>query len=530
MSNSIEILIEADNQASKTFEQVTKDADTNVKNIKGIGEKAKKSTEFVGVLANALGGSELGQFAQQLGSITEKTSQFAEVSKTGGAGAMAFKAGLVAAVAVIAFQVGSAIGNAIFQTAKWAEKLKESADRAKELASESAKVNAIRLSDTKEDIELISDPAEKRKALEALFKATQKELIGTENQVKQSKKEVEAWNAAWFKTGNRAAFSVQANAKLEDDKARLKVLQDETLAQQRLLNDRTANNEALKKSNALKSQDEAYLEGLRKELELLTAKDKLGVKAKQSTNSDDAEEKASGLLKQIEAAKTKEEADKLAISTTKDLTKKSDDYIAGLRKEVDLLRAKKEEIAGVQATQNTFGDAAKSEAEKLIKERDMLKEKADTEKKAADQKAQQIQKIADLKQSELDKLAEEQVLLTQGKEAAHAFNLEKQGLSKEDAKSIARQQAVNDKLKAKPETKSNIDTALQASESRLLTRGTDNESQKIAEATQASSLALQSMLAVMLPSLPNLTGINDLRGLMAIIAKNTDNEYAKVGD
>jgi hypothetical protein len=87
MSESVKILIEAENRASAVIDTTAKDIDNKVKSIKASGEQAKKSTEFFGSIANALGGSEIGAFAGQLSQLTEKTSQFAEVQKLGGAGA-----------------------------------------------------------------------------------------------------------------------------------------------------------------------------------------------------------------------------------------------------------------------------------------------------------------------------------------------------------------------------------------------------------------------------------------------------------
>jgi hypothetical protein len=98
-----------------------------------------------------------------------------------------------------------------------------------------------------------------------------------------------------------------------------------------------------------------------------------------------------------------------------------------------------------------------------------------------------------LKQTELDKLAEEQVLLTQGKEAAHAFALEKQGLSKADAANIAAQQAQNDAIKAKQTAKPNAPTQQinPAFEARLLTRGAGGDPQADTAKNTAAMLAEQ---------------------------------------
>ena len=182
------------------------------------------------------------------------------------------------------------------------------------------------------------------------------------------------------------------------------------------------------------------------------------------------------------------------LKETKANEAKSESYLEGLRNEVALLKAKGDEVFKIEAGQKTFGAADNAEAAALLKERDILKKNQD-EKATADAKAEQeANRIADLKQTELDKLAEEQVLLTKGKEAAHAFALEKQGLSKADAANIAAQQAQNDALKAKQTAKAPTQQINQAFEARLLTRGpTQGDPQAVIAQNTAAMLAEQKL-------------------------------------
>ena len=475
MSNSVEILIEADNQASKTFEQVTKDIDENVKNIKGVGEKAKKSTEFVGVLANALGGSELGAYAQQLAGITDKVSQFSEVSKAGGAGALAFKAGLVAIVAVAAFKVGQALRDIILDTKRWTEELAAAEKESLRLADALAKVSEQRFRIESAENAAIRDPAERMQASKNQLDAINGEIDSKNklvNQLKANAAKIADENAQTgddFFGFNTAGID-QIKKTIAETEKQTDLLRTQRDVLVEMTTPRAQALESLKQENALKDKSESYIEGLQKELDLLQAKDKILARAQQNTFGDDDAKKAAGIASQIEAIKTREEADK-----------KADAYWATVGQE-------------------------------------MIREKADLEKKTADQKAAQIQKIADLKQNELDKLAEEKVMLTQGKEAAHAFNLEKQGLSREDAKSIASQQAANDKLRAKlgakpgASTSSSADTTLQASETRLLTRG-DSRADAMHKIAEASLVTLDA-----------------IKTANEKIASKPANEYEKVGD
>jgi len=475
MSESVKILIEAENKASAVIDKTAKDLDARIQTIKTSGEQAKKSTEFFGTIANALGGSELGAFAGQLAGLTEKTSQFAEVQKLGGAGALAFKAGLAAAVGVIAFQVGSALGNVIFQTEKWTKALAKANEEAKKLANDAAQLQAVRFSENKEDVELIRDPDKKREAYQGLLEDLKKNLIGVEADVRRGKKEVAEWDAAWLKTGNRAAFADQAKEKLDVDKARLEALKGQRLEIEKVLGPRAAENALIKEQNALQDKSEAYLENLRNELEItqaIGAEKQRQVKTKQGgAFGSEAVDEANKLLQAIEAAKE---------ASAKQ--EKSDAFIAGLREEIELLKAKKDEVFAIEAGRKAFGAEASNEAAQLLAEREALIQKRDAAKQ-----------VEEIRQRELDRLEEERILLEKGKEAAHAFNLEKQGLTKADAQRIASEQAAVDKIKQKQSAKQDT-PALAAVESRLLTRGSgEDPTKQVAQNTADAVKELQAL-------------------------------------
>jgi hypothetical protein len=452
------------------------------------------------------------------------------------------------------------------------------------------KAASMRMADTKEDIELIRDPEKKRAEYEKLLRSVSQEMIGVEQRIKAGTKEVEGWDAAWQITGDRKGFAEQAKARLAEDKERIGALKDEMLELQRMLSERALANEELKKQNALQDKSDAYIQGLRDEVALLETKGDLLAKAKLSTADDASAVAAAELLKRVELLKLEDEQLKkqhelqkqsgeyikslekeLALinsrnsvcevakqSTTGDAdtkratellqqielakaqaesVKQSEAYLVGLRKEVELLRAKKDEQAGIAAKQNTFGNAAQAEAEQLIKERDAIKAKEELDKKAADeakrladQKLNDAKQIEQLRQKELDKLEEERIALTQGKEAAHAFNLEKQGLSKTDAARIAKEQSAIDLMKkANEPAKETQVVTLQAQETRLLTMGDtqDFASQQL-QITQDTNAKISAMATTVAPALPALVAaipvFNTMAGLLGGILTATNKE------
>lgn len=230
MSESVKIIIDAEDKATKKLNEVTRNVEASVKRIKTTGEQTKKSAEFAGAFANALGGSQFGAFASQLAQVTEKTSQFAEVSKLGGAGALAFKAGLVGMVGVIGFQFGNAIGNAIFQTDKWKQKLAEAGEESKKLGQRAvAAMNANRGMVDRETSLLDKDgqKAAREKELQDV-----RESAGVHiRKMRELKKEAESWGVAWL-IGGRQSEEIknelqQAEAYIESFRQRAEQLESQ---------------------------------------------------------------------------------------------------------------------------------------------------------------------------------------------------------------------------------------------------------------------------------------------------------------
>jgi hypothetical protein len=305
-SESVKILIEAEDLASAKIAQASQKIEQNVKDIKSVGDKAKKSTEFLGSIAGLLGGSEIAGFASQFAGLTEKVSQFSEVSKSGGAGALAFKAGLVAAAGAIAFSIGNAIGNAIFQVEKWNKEIEKATERANELKQAISSVNQLRFDDKTVDIELIRDPEEKKAAYQDLLAELKTNLVGVEQQSKQSEKAAKEWGEAWQITGDRKGFAKMAEEEAKNDRERLKALQEQTKEVERILGIET---ERAAKQKENKSKD--FIDSLREQLALEKAigDQRFELEAQKTAVGADVGV-AADLLKQIEAQKQLVEADK----------------------------------------------------------------------------------------------------------------------------------------------------------------------------------------------------------------------------
>jgi hypothetical protein len=385
------------------------------------GKGTKTAADFVRTIGSLTGSSEIAQFAGSIGELSEKTEQFSEASKKGGAGALALKAGIIAAVAAIAFSVGKFFGDMIFQTDKWNKQLEEGAKKANELAGEASKLRDIRFNDTLADVELIRDPEEKQKAYEALLSDLRKNIVGVEGQVKRSKKEVEEWAEAWKFSGESQASAQMAEQQLEIDQERLKQLQEQEKQLQRITGIEA---ERAKKAaeNAALEASENYVESLRQELAMLkaTEEERRKMQAEQVAVGEDVDTAVS-LMEQIEAQKQAIEAEK-----------------------------------------------------ELEQER----------QKAAEEAEANTKRLAELKDNELAKLEEERILLLEGAQAAEAFALAKQGMAQADIEQVLAARAEVDAIKQMQAEEQKAEAARIEAEKQLQAAKEQEEKQRIAEAEQ----------------------------------------------
>lgn len=436
-SESVRILIEAEDKASAQVANASKAIEANVQGIKDVSQKAKASTEFIGVLATTLGGSQIGAFAGQLGQITEKVSQFAEVQKLGGAGAIAFKLGLAGMVGALAYQVGSALGNAIFQTDAYAKKLEQATEASKKLAQASIEMANAKNSMAIEDAELIRDPIKQEQEVKFMLDQINKNLLGTEAKVRASQRAVNEWEKAWQITGERKGEAAAAQAQLEADQAQLGALKNQRLAILEKFGPRAQELALIREQN--KAADEAA--------------------AKEMAASNQAKEKL------------------------RELRNKYDELTIG----VEAARAARMREAGM-----TEGDIKREQ--NLQRMVDLKEREAEATKKLAQEQMESAKRVVELQKNEITQLEQKRIELTQGKEAAAAFALEQQGLDKAAAAQLAREKMRIEALEEAKNKKVEQAQPNTATESRILARGKqDTHQEKIEENTKIAANALQTI-------------------------------------
>lgn len=334
------ILIDADDLASKKFEQAARNAERNIKAIKETGAKAKASTEFFGQLANALGGSQLASYAGQMAGLTEKTSQFAEVSKLGGAGALAFKAGLVGLAATITYQVTTAIAGLIYDLDNLEKKMKRTAEESVESFNRLTNARQRIFQERIEDADLRSqlsgsgvDPLEERRKIQAELA---QEIAKATGEIRKANSAIDAYESQWIKLDPvQARFIEQEKARV--DALKSAVAQMESMQEQLRgdLSSRARQNEAIKEQIKLQEEQRRIEQA------------NIDAQERDKQRVQDLLEKEIDNLKRqrIELEQGAEAAHAFALEK-QGLAKADAERIAAEQAEIDKLKEKKQQQAG----------------------------------------------------------------------------------------------------------------------------------------------------------------------------------------
>ena len=432
-SESIKILIEAEDKASMQVASTSKNIEQSVKGVKETGQKAKASVEFFGVLAGQLGGSQLQSAAGGVAAVTEKIGQFSEMMKVGGAGAMAFQAGLTLLVTTMSFKLGQSISEMIFGVRDSEKAFSEAKAEADAYAAALVAAGNQKFSEQLEDIQLIRDPEAKQQAAVDLFRSIEMGINNSIESMNFYQAQVDEMDASMIpdpfgdQTEIRNQLQQQANAQADIHAS----LQEQLQTVSKQFGARAQLVQTIKNQQA--------------------AEDAAAAKAAQSFNA--------------------------GMTTLKQLGFQYDELTKGR----DAARA-------AQLRDQGIGDAdikAILMMDGMIAKEKELQAVKDKARQAEESRLTQVENLA---KSELQRLEEQKVALEQGQQAAHAFRLTQQGMDKESAEAIAAAQAAMDASTKAAGQKVQPAAALQATESRLMIRGPKEDSQKkIEQNTQVTA-------------------------------------------
>lgn len=463
MSEAVEILIKADDQASAKLAAVATNAQNAGKKtadaFKDSGRNVKATTDLFSQLASMAGNSELAGLANVVGGVSEKVGQFSEVSKKGALGAVGFKLGLMGLAATAGFAVGKVLADIVWKTEKWERAMANAKEEAAELDAQQKRVASSIASNAREDIELIRNPEEKRAAYAKLLGDLNRDIQKASDVAGKSAREVEEWADAWQITGNRKQYALDAQDQLKTDKERLANLKEQRDELMKVVGARALEVAEIKAANEAKDKSENYIETLRQEVEYMkaTREEQIKIDALRNTTTEDQGE-AERLLKERDAIKAKQEAEREAAA-----------------------EHKKAQEDAVRATEKAAEDA----------ERARQKEQEDREKAAeqiAENARNEVKRVEDIIAAERERMELQEIEMQLGKEAANAQQLINQGVDETTAKQLAAQQAGIDKAKQDEADaaaklkgegtgakKTSPAPTLAAMESRLLTRGSGSD-------------------------------------------------------
>lgn len=442
-SESVKILIEAEDRASAQVANASKNIEQAVKGVKETGARAKGSIEFVGVMAGQLGGGQLQTAAQGVAAITEKVGQFSEVMKAGSTAAGFFQAGIMALVGAMSFNLGQSIGEAIFGVRDLNKELEDLTAQYQQQAEVMKQTASIKFGEQMEDLTLIKDPKKQQSEAAALFKAIEQQR---DNAIKSA-----------------AAYDTQAQKILDTENKYLGKMgalseADQDRANQLIL---TANNQ-----RTLVGELDNELAQLSK---MYGPRAKMIEQIKQQQKLEE------------EAAQKKKAIDDSALSSLRSINYQYIELTKGqeaARRE----QMKDQGMSDIQIERILFAERALGVEKKL----------ADQKRKAEEAEQSRLQKVADLRESELERLQEQKILLEQGEKAAHIFRLTQQGLDRDTAEAIANAQAASEQAAKSKQ----IQTAqpVAAVESRLLSRGPQQD--KMSDIAKSSKATAEQTAAI----------------------------------
>lgn len=421
--DAVKIVLEAEDKASAQAINASRNIENAVKGVKETGQKAKASTEFIGVLAGQLGGSQFQAAAQGIAGITEKVGQFSEVMKAGGMGAKAFQAGITLLVTTLSFNLGKSLGEAIFGVQELKDEFADAQAEIDGFIGKMSEVSNRKFKEQLESINLIRDPVKQQTEAAMAFQAIQDQINDAYDVFHHRQTELEKLRGQFDPFGDNTDTINQLQLEANSQNEIIANLEKQKWALSDLYGERANSIKQIKEQQKL-------------------------------------EDERANKAKQTEA------------SVIAQLRKTNYQYIE-LTKGIDAARAaqlKDEGVSDIDA-KRIIG------AEKLVAAE---KEKAEAKRKADEDEKARFQRVEDLQKSEMQRLEEQRVLLTQGEEAAARFRLEQQGLSKDAAARIAAEQAAIDKQKKQSELAKKLTEKpqLMAVEQRLVMRGASEDIQK----------------------------------------------------
>lgn len=395
---SVKILIEAEDQASKKMMQVAREGERLSNSVKSAGGTAKKSADLYRAFGASLGGLPFGNVIGQFGELADKVGQFGEVAKAGAAGSLALKAGLVGVVAVAGYQAIKMLSEWVDQTDKLKQANKDMREEMQRTFEQEQRNLQKLLELRMREVDYATESG-RNSAINREIGNVNNDLIRARNELATAEEDVRYWREIQQDTdtwgSNRETIDnhvAVAEQQLEQERQRLRLLEEQ--------------------------------------------KEKL-------------EEMADPRLRDMQQAREAEQAQRARMES-------GEQYVRTLRQELELERATEEERRKLLAIRNTETEAQRDEAIRLQAELDKTRQlkKEEQERAAAKEKEeaaaaaaakareQEFAKIKEGIRSQVEGYEQQVRVLTQGEEAAKAYALQQDGTSASTANALAKVDAL----------------------------------------------------------------------------------------
>jgi|688.fasta_scaffold19329_2 hypothetical protein len=241
------------------------------KHTQATARKTKASIEFFGTISNFAGGGAISQVSGQLAGLTEKTSQFAEVAKEGGAAALAMQAGLALAAGSIGMKLGQEIGSLVFQVERWNTEVERSIILSEKWTSKLAGLKSQSASDRMSFFDAMPEGEQEEKIRQRL-QAISKEIAGTSTNLSNAEKKLKELQEAdvvgnadgatqnWFWTDAKITMTEYYNKLSGEHQASKKEAESDIRTQQALLDGLNAEKTALERKIGIEKELKALRE------------------------------------------------------------------------------------------------------------------------------------------------------------------------------------------------------------------------------------------------------------------------------
>jgi hypothetical protein len=272
MSEAVEILLAVDDQASTAVQKAASKVssiDTSAKaakpHIVSLEKAGRSAGDALSRIGDTLDVPELGRASSAIGGIAEQLQTAKEAANGMKLGFLG-TAGVIGGVAAGAFSIGKAIGDVVFQTAAWEEKLKSALSISQQLADRQGRMADRAFGDQMARLDLADAPDS---AYLELLRGIKQEQTGISNSIAAELSKLDQMAGTVYNQFFPYDSQVVQNS-VNILQAQLEQLKEQEITISRMLTvERELTNERERKSRA--ESEDKFIKQLQEELELITA-------------------------------------------------------------------------------------------------------------------------------------------------------------------------------------------------------------------------------------------------------------------